>query len=365
MGYMYKKGKCWRVTVGAGKDRRDINLGQDLNRAKFLRISIENAQRDDLFKKSLVDSLTRMGIIANGSLALFLTENVGWDKATKRLLLYLRNIKRAKATVKYYESVLKNLEKTLNVPAPAEVTAELADKWMEQMLNKTSARGRKLSAGAVSKNLSIAKAAFQRFARWGYIDKNPFTNCEMPKVELSLPRPLTQDEITRLLKACSRPLKRAIKILILSGMRPNELYNLTWKRVVLGANPYIHIRKDGSWAPKAHTERMIPISKDLLKTIGKPKNPDELVAGRNEYGFFFDKYLLERSFKRALKQADLAGKIITLYCCRDTYATNLALQGYEAHSIAARLGHRNINTSMRYVSLVRLNAASFRSKAGK
>lgn len=365
MGYMYKKGKCWRMTIGAGEGRRDINLGQDLSRAKSAQISIENERRNELFKQSLVDSLARIGIIANGSAALSLTENVGWDKAVKRLLLYLNNIKRAKATARYYESVLGKLKNSLNVSAPAEITPEMADRWMEEMLNRTSVRGRKLSPGAAAKNLSIAKSAFRKFERWGYVGKNPFTNCEMPKAEMTLPRPLSQEEITRLLKPCSRPLKRALKILMLSGMRPNELYNLTWKRVVLGDNPYIHIRQDGDWVPKAHTERMIPISADLLKTLGKPKGPDESVAGRNEYGFVFDKYLLERSFKKALRHAGLTGKKITLYCCRDTYATNLALQGYEAHSIAARLGHRNINTSMRYVSLVRLNAASFRSKTGK
>jgi integrase len=206
----------------------------------------------------------------------------------------------------------------------------------------------------------VAKAAFQKFARWRYVEKNPFSNCEMPKVESSIPRPISQDEIEKLLKASNLPLKRCIKILIHSGMRPDEFYHLTWKRVILNKSPYIHITTDGDWHPKAYTQRMIPISSDLLDALGKPGNKDDLVAGRNEVGFPINDNWLNRSFRRAIARADLSGRKITVYSCRDTYATNLALKGHEAHYIAARMGHKNISTSMKYVSLTRINEASFK-----
>jgi integrase/recombinase XerD len=366
MAYMYKKRGNWRTTVYSNGIKKDIGLGPDLNKAKIIKASIEQVSRNDKFKKNLVETLMELGFL-DKNLAISTDDScVTWEFAKQKLFDYLKNIGRAEGTLYSYNYMFTSLDKILKPSKPSDITPEKADHWIEVL---TTTKNPKDSSGkaflkptAISVLLRTAKAAFQRFVRWQYLEKNPFKYCEKPKTELSLPRPLSPEELVRLLNASNAPLKRCIKILVYSGMRPDELYNLPWRRVVIEKKPYIHIAVDGDWKPKAHTQRMIPITDELKAALGKPGNPDDLVAGRNETGNIINHDWLGRSFARAVKRAGLSGKKISPYCCRDTYATDLALQGHEAHVIAARLGHRDVSTSMHYVSLARLNTADTRVK---
>ena len=360
MAYMYKKNGNWRVTICRHGKRKDIDLGNDLNRAKIIKASMEQACQDERFKQNLVDTLIELGLLEKGSPVTPGGNLITWDFAKQKLLEHLKNLGRAPKTIRLYEYIFLSIEKTIKPTKPADVTNEKADKWITTLLITPKANDKtgktKFSPVTVNIYARMAKAAFTRFVRWEFIEKNPFFNCEVPKGEVTLPRPLADDELEKLLKASNKPLQRCVKILVRSGMRPDEFYHLPWRRVILGSNPYIHIIKDGDWTPKAHTERRIPATTELIKALGKPGLPEERVAGKNEAYFPVGPNWLARSFSRAVKRAGLAGRKITVYCCRDTYATNLALQGYEAHAIAARLGHGNLETSMRYVSLARLNS---------
>ena len=365
MGYMYKDGDNWRLVVYKDNKRKNINLGQDLNKAKIIKSSIEQVSQNEKFKQNLVQTLIELGFLDKGLKAASSDEKcVTWDFAKQKLLEHLEKMGRAKRTLYTYTLVFRSIEEILKPEKPSDVTIEKADSWIETLLNISKqpnpTNKKRIGQAGASFMVRTAKAAFQKFSRWQYVDKNPFYKCEMPKVETPIPRPLTPEEIDKILKASNKPLKRAIEILIHSGMRPDEFHNLPWRRVMLGKNPYIHITVDGNWHPKAYTQRMIPITGELTDAMGKPGNQDELVAGKNDVGLLINGNWLRRSFKRAVKRAGLTDKRITAYCCRDTYATNLALQGHEAHTIAARLGHRDISTSMKYVSLARINTADIK-----
>ncbi|MBN1823509.1 MAG: site-specific integrase [Endomicrobiales bacterium] len=362
MGYMYKNGDNWRLVIYKDRKRKNINLGQDFNKAKIIKASIEQVAENDKFKQNLVQTLIELGFLDKNLRSAPSDEKcVTWDYAKQKLLDHLEKMGRAKRTLYTYNLAFRSIENIIKPEKPSDVSIEKADNWIETLMNvaKSAAPTQKkvLRAPGASVLVRTVKAAFQKFARWQYVDKNPFTKCDMPKVETPIPRPLSPEELDLILKASNKPLKRAIKILVYSGMRPDEYFNLPWRRVKLGKNPYIHITVDGNWHPKAYTQRMIPVTTELLDAMGKPGNQDELVAGKNEVGFPINGNWLRRSFKRAVVRAGLTDKKITAYCCRDTYATNLALQGYEAHAIAARLGHRDISTSMKYVSLARINMA--------
>jgi site-specific recombinase XerD len=369
MAYMYRRNGIWRAMICKNGKRKDVPLGPDLNKAKIIKASLEQVASDDRFKKHLVDTLIELGFITQGLVAAPTAveeEIVTWAMAQERLKDHLRKIGRAETTIVGYEYMFKSLTNVLNPAKPSDITNQKVDQWIETLINMPNPKDKtgqtKLKPAAVSTLVRTAKAAYQKFVRWQYVDQNPFKSCEIPKVEFAPPRPLTPEEIEKLLKASNKPLKRCIEILINSGMRPDELYHLPWSRVVMDKDPYIFITQDGDWHPKAYTQRKIPITAELQKALGKLGKPEEMVAGRNECYFPVNKYWLTRSFTRAVNRAGLDGKKITVYCCRDTYATNLAMQGYEAHVIAARLGHRDIGTSMRYVSLARLNTADVRLK---
>jgi len=366
---MYKRNGNWRLMICKNRKRKDVSLGTDFNKAKIIKASIEQTNQDDRFKKNLVDTLIELGYIDKNMTAAADDKCITWEYAKLKLIEYLRNIKRAEATIVSYNYMFSRIESVLKPTKPSDITNEKVDHWIETLLNTKNPRDRtgqtNLSRGAVNVYIRTAKAAFQRFVRWQYLDNNPFKCCEAPKVDYAPPRPLSEEEIDKLLAASNKPLKRCIKILVYSGMRPNELYNLHWRRVVFERNAYIQIAEDKNWHPKAYTQRRIPITKELEAALGKAGDPDTLVAGLNERRFPVNKNWLTRSFSRSVQRAGLVGKKISLYCCRDTYATNLAVQGYEAHVIAARLGHRDVSTSMHYVSLAKLSTAHIGNGNGR
>ncbi len=355
---MYHTGQSWRLTYYNGTTRKDINLGGDFKRAKILRAAIEQANRSGKFKAQLKETLTQLGLLdpdgspGNGF------EAISWDKAKERVLEHLQKIRRAKNTISLAKRALESIENILKPQCPADVTPQKLDEWisyLHSMPHQNDQSGRKkVSQSYVSVFVRSASACFTRFLRWGMISSNPFERCEKPKADKSLPSPFKEEHLKALLLNANEPLKRCIEILALSGMRTDELMHITWSHVHLGTKPYIEIRKEDDWTPKAHTERIIPCSPELVKVLGPSGHPKECVKGENEKGLPVSKYWLRRSFKRAVKRAGLLDQKYTPGSCRDTYATGLASKGLQAHEIAARLGHSNVETSLHYVSLSRL-----------
>lgn len=358
MAYMYRDGSTWRVVIYKEGVRKDINLGRDWSQAKLLKSSIELSSQDQKFKKQLLATLIELGLIDPQTGEAKTTAKVNWQQAVTQILGHLQKIGRAANTVDHARRSLKSLEASIQPEYPSDVTPAKADEWIQHLTTATKIiKGelvKRYKPSGVSMYVRSASSCFGRFVRWGFVEKNPFSQCDKPKVEQTIPNPFQKDDLEKLLAVSSPVLKRTIKILVESGMRTDEFFHLKWKNLTLGSTPSIHIKRDGNWIPKAHQERIIPCSRELVKSLGKAGDTEESVAGKNQAGEPLDKDWLEKAFKRAIKRAGLVSQGYTPNCCRDTYATNLALQGYQAHDISARLGHRNLITSMRYVSLARL-----------
>lgn len=361
MAYMYKHGRVWRITIYRDHARKDINLGSDFVRAKVLKASIEQALQEGKFKINLTGTLYALGLTDPDfqlPLPVPKVEKVSWDDSVLRVLGHFKKLGRSPRTIELAAKALKSMENSLSPKSVDDVSAESVDLWIASLLTQKSKKdptGNKLvSPSYAAVHIRSAKACFRWFNRWKLIPSNPFSGCEMPKVDKPLPKPFTREDFDKLLDGCNAPLKRCIQILTYSGMRPNELMNLVWGKVQLGGNPAIFIQPINKWNPKGLVERMIPCTPKLLAVLGNPGRPDERVVGINELENPINMNWLERSFRRAIKRAGLKEKGYTPYCCRDTYATTLAIDGYEAHAIAARLGHSNLQTSMHYVSLARV-----------
>ncbi len=361
MAYFYKQGSIWRLTVYQDRKRKDINLGDDYVRAKLLKASIEQALQEGKFKMNLTGTLHTLGLTdPDFTLPLPKPDPVRstWQDSVLRVLGHLKKLGRSDRTIELAAKGLQSMENILSPKCVDEVTPESVDHWIAALLTQKSKKDpsgvRLVSPSYAAVHVRSVKACFRWFARWKLIPSNPFSGCEMPKVDKPLPKPFTKEDLEKMLEASNAPLKRCIQILVHSGMRPNELMNLMWGKVQLNANPAIFIQPIQKWKPKGLIERMVPCSPKLIEALGRSGQSAERVVGVNELENPINMNWLERSFRRAIKRAGLQGKGYTPYCCRDTYATNLAIDGYEAHAIAARLGHSNLQTSMHYVSLARV-----------
>lgn len=358
MAYMYKEGKTWRLVFYKNGTSKDIGLGTDLARAKTLKSSIELRLRDEKFKKQFFETLVALGMIDANTSGPVLSSKLSWKESVERVLEHMRKIGRAEKTVDLARRALESIQEFLKPEFPSDITPSKADEWIQILMNtnkeKQELHKRSFKAAGVSAYVRSASSCFTRFTRWGFVDKNPFLLCDKPQVDKSLPNPFDPKDLKKILATSGLLLARAINLMVESGMRPDELFHLKWKHVQLGPMPTIGIKRDGDWNPKMHHERIIPCSQELKRILGPAGSPESYALGTSMDGKPFSTDWLKKAFSRATVRAGLTNKKYTPYCCRDTYATNLALQGYQAHDISARLGHRNITTSMRYVSLARL-----------
>ncbi len=69
---------------------------------------------------------------------------------------------------------------------------------------------------------------------------------------------------------------------------------------------------------------------------------------------------LQKTFKSALRQTDIA-KRATIHSLRHSFATHLIEAGYDVRSVQELLGHKNLQTTMIYTHIARVNLLGIRS----
>jgi integrase/recombinase XerD len=179
-----------------------------------------------------------------------------------------------------------------------------------------------------------------------------------PKIDRSLPKFLTYDEIQRLVNAADNPRDRVIvTLLFTAGLRVSELCKLAWKDI-LWSEGFIRVEKG-----KGGKDRYVPLhpwaAKELkiyqewLKAHGINFSEDSrvLVALQSFTKRPTNKSLTPRSVQRILKNlANKAGlqKRVTPHVLRHSLATYLLSKGVDIRFIQELLGHASLATTQIY-----------------
>ena len=189
---------------------------------------------------------------------------------------------------------------------------------------------------------------------WGWLPNgtNPCRGVSRFKVEKH-ERFLTREELYRLgqtLKAApaeglaSTHAAAAIRLLVLTGCRRNEILGLRWDD--------LNFESGEMRLPDSKTgARMVPLppkSAEIL--VGLPRTPDNpwVFPGRKKGTRLVN---LNDSWDRVRKRAGLDG--VRLHDLRHTYASRALALGESLPMIGQLLGHRMVNTTARYAHLAR------------
>jgi integrase len=160
---------------------------------------------------------------------------------------------------------------------------------------------------------------------------------------------MTPEELQKLLDVVqsakhrfARPFEGYLRTLLLLGSRRTETLELKWSQIDL-ENRYLAFEKT-----KNDDYRTVPMNQelcDLLRQI-KPADakPDDLV-------FHYAKEAASRAFKRYAKAAGLPAEI-HLHGTRHTYATMQLTDGVPLVALRDILGHRKIETTMKYAKIL-------------
>lgn len=193
--------------------------------------------------------------------------------------------------------------------------------------------------------LTILKTCFNKAVEWGVLDGNPVRSVKPPKVVRQF-KYFTNAEVAKLLEVAEEPFRTGVLLLLYTGLRRAELYNLRWTDVDLERRQLTVMPRyrEGEMV-KGRRPRTVPLNERAVAVFENAR----ALAGDNEYVFrhFKIDYLTELFFKLSRK-AKVKGRLHDL---RHTFASRLAMDGVPLPVIRDLLGHSDIKTTEIYAHL--------------
>ena len=190
--------------------------------------------------------------------------------------------------------------------------------------------------------LILLKAILNRAIDWGLLDRNPLKHVKPLKIDKTF-RYFSADEIDLIMANAEYPLKLALTILLNTGIRRGELWQLRWKDIDLRAQK-LHIRPSKAFSPKSRTIRSIPLRSSIVAYLAQYKQAPSARLCRD----FESIHTIRRQFVLLLDTLGIEG---TLHDCRHTFASHLSMAGVPIPVIKELLGHSDIQTTMIYAHL--------------
>ncbi len=217
----------------------------------------------------------------------------------------------------------------------------------------------KKSKRTVSRKLSAIKSFFDFLVVTGLVKDNPAQAIPSPKLEKTIPKFLSVDDLFRLLDSIPSKTwldlrnRAMFEIFYSTGMRVSEIAGLDMGNIDFDRQM---IRVFG----KGSKEREIPVGARALKTLmryrTRLKQPFEPVFLNKDF-----KRLSARSIRRILEKTVKACQLsvpVSPHMLRHSFATHMLDSGADLRGIQEILGHASLSTTQVYthVSMDRLMA---------
>ena len=210
-----------------------------------------------------------------------------------------------------------------------------------------------IGSAARARKLSSIKSFYKYLTHSKQLDVNPVQDMEFPKIRKSLPRYLTLEQCTSLLKAVDGPnAKRDYAILMLflnCGIRRAELVGLNLTDVYED-----RIRVVG----KGNKERIVYMGvacKAAIDAYLPERNKMVLTDNRALFGSRDKNRIsvtaVHRLVKKHLLAAGLDASQFSAHKLRHTAATLMLSHGVDVKTVQEVLGHENLNTTQIYTHI--------------
>ena len=224
-----------------------------------------------------------------------------------------------------------------------------------------------LSRAAIQLRFSALRTFYRFLIRRGLVECSPIKNLSLPKLERRLPRFLTVQQMTDLLKAPSnlslkerqgpgRPVESDVpardtailETLYSCGLRISELCGLRAEDIDW-AEQTVRVRGKGK------KERLVPIGRPALNAIdgywkrlpAVPAGPAPVFVRSSRKPLALTPRVLARRLKTYLALAGLDPQL-TPHKLRHSYATHLLDAGADLRSVQELLGHAHLVTTQGY-----------------
>jgi integrase/recombinase XerD len=210
----------------------------------------------------------------------------------------------------------------------------------------------------VARSFSSIKGLYKFMVGEGYIELNPTTDLETPKIRRKLPHVLSIEEVDKLMEQPDvlLPLglrdRAMLELMYGTGVRVSELLSLQLDDINMMAG---FLRCLG----KGRKERIIPVNQTSISWVQRylARSRNVLLRRNQERTLFLNfhgRKLSRQGYFKILAQygekSDIK-KEITPHTLRHSFATHLLENGADLRAVQEMLGHADISTTQIYTHL--------------
>ena len=259
-------------------------------------------------------------------------------------------------TVEAYDDDVKKLLDYLS-PTSTPLTA-VDEPLLHEFLAALHDAG--VSPRSQARIVSGTRAFFRFLKTAGYIDSNPATLLELPRLGLHLPDVLTVEEIDAMEAAIDVSTYEGIRnraileTMYCCGLRVSELVGLRLSKISVDEG-YVVVEGKGN------KQRIVPIADSALDAIRDylphrggltPKRGSEDIVFLNRRGAQMTRVMVYYIVRNLCEQCGIKKKI-SPHSLRHSFATHLLEGGANLRAIQEMLGHESITTTEIYVHIDR------------
>jgi site-specific recombinase XerD len=213
-----------------------------------------------------------------------------------------------------------------------------------------------VTTATIAHRLGTLRMFFVRIEEWGWEEappRVPMFPGDLPRQDHPLPKALDDAAAARLLRAAQADKRMLVRVtvemLLRTGLRVSEFTGLAADAMVLiGAGPWLHVP-----VGKLREDRYLPLHPQLVTLIDTYRaahvSPDHPLLLPRENGRSLDRHTVTRMINRAGAAAGLPH--IHPHQLRHTLATQAINRGMSLEAIAALLGHRSLDMTLRYAKI--------------
>ncbi|ANH37543.1 Tyrosine recombinase XerD [Nocardioides dokdonensis FR1436] len=254
------------------------------------------------------------------------------------------------------------VEAAPEVTSIAQVTRRHVEDYKPWLAARPGQNKDRVTIATLAHRLGTLRMFFVRIDEWGWDQappRVPMFPGDLPRQDHPLPKALDDAAAAKLLRAAQaepRLLVRVtIEVLLRTGLRVSEFTALSADAVVqIGAAPWLHVP-----VGKLREDRYLPLHPHLVvlieqyRTAHVPAEHPLLLPREN--GRALDRHTVTRFINKAGTAAGLAH--IHPHQLRHTLATQAINRGMSLEAIAAMLGHRSMDMTLRYAKIANRTVA--------
>jgi len=242
------------------------------------------------------------------------------------------------------------------VASIAQITRRHIEDYKPWLAARPGQNKPRLTPGTIICRLGTLRMFFIRLDEWGWAEAPPrvpmFTG-DLPRQDHPLPKALDDASAAKLLRAAQNDKRLLVRVtvemLLRTGLRVSEYPSLQADAVVqIGAGPWLHVP-----VGKLREDRYLPLHPHLVALIDQYRaahvdRANPLLLPR-ENGKPAGRHAVTRYINKAGAAAGLPH--IHPHQLRHTLATQAINRGMSLEAIAAMLGHRSLDMTLRYAKI--------------